>query len=152
MKLFKIKKSLVKKILIILVVIILFNYIYPTNTVHAGSWLVKAGGIILQEVLKVLIFLGDCVLDILQKNFISDTDVVIKASSSEGGANRISTGSILKIIFGILTILIAVTIAIASFRYIKLGRISSSSRKPKSNWRSSTNSSRRNCSCSMGNN
>ncbi len=101
-----------KKIAIILLAIVICYFIIPTP-VNAVSWLVEAGGAMVDWILQLFIFLGDCILDLLQNNFISTQDVIIQAEASSQA--DFSAGNVVEILLGVLVIAIGVCIAIASF-------------------------------------
>ena len=106
------KISILKKIAIILLAIVICYFIIPTP-VNAVSWLAEAGGALIDWILQLFIFLGDCVLDLLQNNFISTQDVIIQAEASSQA--NFSAIDVIEILIGVLVIAIGVCIAIASF-------------------------------------
>lgn len=110
----RLNKRIMKKIAILLLVIMLCNFALPTHTIYADSWLAKSGGIILEQVLGVLMFVGDTVLDIMQKNFISLDDVVLKVESKEYKREP-AIFAILAVIVGVLLIVASIAIAVASW-------------------------------------
>ena len=113
----KIKEmSFLKKIALILIIITICCFIIPkpVSASAIGSFLKAAGGVLIDEVLDLFIFLGDCILNILQENFISGQDVIIEAKSDTNKSFG-DLGDWLKLAIGIITILVGVCIAIASW-------------------------------------
>jgi len=106
------KISILKKIAIILLAIVICYFIIPTP-VNAASWLVNAGGKLVDTVLQLFIFLGDSIMNLLQNNFISTESAIIEA---EAASTRtwLSEGWI-EITIGLLIAVIGVCIGIASF-------------------------------------
>lgn len=106
------KNTKIKKLIIVLLVILLLINIFPDN-VQAAGFLETAGGVMLDAILEFLMFLGDTVLNILQNNFISTEKIIEQAQSGE--FSRIALKDVLFIVIGVLTILVSIVIAIASW-------------------------------------
>ena len=107
------RKSIIRKIAIILLVVMCVNTVFPVK-VQARSFLETVGGVILKDILNFLMFVGDALLNILQKQFISNQDVVIEASSGELASSG-SLGSWLKVILGVIVVIVSIVVAIASW-------------------------------------
>lgn len=105
-------KNIIRKIAIIILIVMCVNFIFPPR-VQASSIIKYVGGVILSDIIDLLMFVGDAVLDILQKNFISLQDVVVEAKSRDEATFHWS--NILKIVAGIILCVVAVAITIASF-------------------------------------
>ena len=104
------RKSIIRKIAIILLVVMCVNTVFPVK-VQARSFLETVGGVILKDILNFLMFVGDALLNILQKQFISNQDVVIEASSGELASSG-SLGSWLKVILGVIVVIVSIVVAI----------------------------------------
>ncbi|MBR6504807.1 MAG: hypothetical protein IKT41_03750 [Clostridia bacterium] len=108
------QKNIVKKVLIALIFILLFNFIVPyyNNVSYCDEFdytestknnKKSAGGKLLAPIKSFLLFLGDSVLEILQNSFVSQAPVVIQVSSgSESDFNGIAfTFLVIGLIVGI---------------------------------------------------
>ena len=97
------QKNIVKKVLIALIFILLFNFIVPyyNNVSYCDDEYdykestknnkKSAGGKLLAPIKAFLLFIGDSVLEILQNSFVSQAPVVIQVSSgSESDFNGIA--------------------------------------------------------------
>lgn len=107
-----IKTSIYKKIAIILFAILICYFIIP-SPVNAASWLANAGGTLIDWVLQLFMFLGDSILNLLQNNFISSQDVIIQAEA--GSTGEVQPESLIAILLGVVVIVIAICVAVASF-------------------------------------
>ena len=81
----KVGKIKLNKILIILIAILIISVIFP-HAVKAQSWIVNAGGNLLDPIFRFLTFLGDAVMQILQKSFITPQPVVAEAKAESQGS------------------------------------------------------------------
>lgn len=103
-----------KIIFVILIITILGNFIFSRPVNASTSFMEKAGGTLLEPICDLLVFLGDTVLNALQKNFYINQDVVVKANS-DSERDGVSGGTILKFVGGALLIIGGVAATIASF-------------------------------------
>lgn len=114
----KFNTKIIKKIAMLLVIVTICNFIIPNTVAVAAStsWLAKAGGNLLSVILDFFVFIGDGIMNVLQNNFISSQKVIEEAYSGElADAGNVSPGDMLKIILGVLTVVVAVCVAVASF-------------------------------------
>ena len=109
-------KNLIKKTAIVIIFITCFNVLCPMSISRADTFIKISegkdfgGGSLVQPIMHFLVFIADSVMSILQRNFISEQDVVIQASASENsqwswGWLSIGLLALVSIGIGIATIL-----------------------------------------------
>lgn len=92
-----------KKLIIILVVLVLVNFVFA-KPVSAKSFLASAGGKLIEPICELMVFLGDVVIDSLQNNFITPGRVIIQANSSEE-SDGITSGTVAKYAIGTVALI-----------------------------------------------
>lgn len=76
------QKNIVQKLIIAIVLVILFNFISPTACQAKGFW-IKAGGELLEPIMELFMAIADAVLNALQRNLVSDLNILMPATSEE---------------------------------------------------------------------
>ncbi len=86
MKIFTNSKVL-KKIAIFLIIITLCSFVMPKSAVRAETFTEDAnevpGGKMLNPIVHLLMYIGDAILNMLQNNFLSTTDIIVEAQSDQ---------------------------------------------------------------------
>ena len=102
-------KSLKNKLIIITIVVVLGNFLFA-KPVSATT----IEGVLLQPVSDLLIVLGDSALDIMQKYFLTNQRVVIRANSAEE-RDGISAWTVLKYAGGALMVFAGLATIVGSW-------------------------------------
>ncbi len=118
----KIRNIKLNKIIIIMLIIALISIIFPQK-VSAISWKTKFGGDFLQAVFKFLDFIGDTIMNLLQKNFISQQPALIEANSTTVGNWNWAT--FILTIIGIIAIVVGIFITKGALANIGVAGITS---------------------------
>ena len=79
MKIFT-EKGILKKLLLIIIAIILFNAIIPTNVSYAAD----VGGVLLKPIVDLMVALGDFVMDIINNMLYGMETSVIRIDTDNG--------------------------------------------------------------------
>ena len=106
-------KKLRNKLVLAIIMIILGCFVLA-KPVEAKSFLKTVGGKLLEPICDLMVFLGDCTIDALQINFLTDQRAIVQANSAEERSG-ISGWTIVKYVGGALAIVAGVAITVLSF-------------------------------------
>ena len=103
-------KKIFNRILVLLIIIAIFSIINPLNTTQANSWIASQLGELLEAIMKLLIYIADAIVKILQKSFISEDEAIVEASSNQ--FTNWNWTYVLGIFIGIVIAVVGVVMAI----------------------------------------